>query len=83
MSPFYAYILKSAKDEKYYYGSTSDLEKRILYHNSGKVKSTKHRRPLRLIYFEEFEFKSEAVKRENFFKSIDGYNWLKRNNIKL
>ena len=83
MLRFYAYILKSTKDEKYYYGSTSDLKKRISYHNSGKVKSTKHRRPLELIYFEEFKFKYKAIERENFFKSIDGYIWLKERNITI
>ena len=35
---FYAYILQSKKDLRYYYGSTTDLIKRMKYHNSGKVK---------------------------------------------
>ena len=78
---FYTYILQSKKDLRYYYGCTSDLIKRIKYHNSGKVKSTKSRRPLILIYSEEFESKAEATGRELFFKSIDGYTWLKANKI--
>jgi putative endonuclease len=45
------------------------------------VKSTKNRRPLKLHYFEEFKTKVEAEKRERYFKSIDGYNWLKQNQI--
>ena len=83
MLRFYAYVLRSSKDGRYYYGSTSDLTKRMSNHNSGKVKSTKHRRPLKLIYSEEFDSKTEAIKRENFFKSMDGYIWLKRNNITI
>jgi putative endonuclease len=78
---FYAYILKSLKDGTYYKGSTDNLQKRIKQHNSGKVKYTKGHLPYKLHYFEEFETRSEALKREKFFKSIDGYKWLKDNNI--
>ncbi|MDQ0969316.1 putative GIY-YIG superfamily endonuclease [Flavobacterium sp. W4I14] len=42
---FYSYILKSEKDGKYYYGSTENLEIRLIKHNRGDVKSTKARRP--------------------------------------
>ena len=78
---FYAYILKSDKDGKYYYGHTSNLENRLNYHNTGKVRSTKGKRPLKLHYYEGFNTKQEAVKRELFYKSIKGYNWLKQNKI--
>jgi putative endonuclease len=78
---FYAYILKSLKDGTYYKGSTDNLQKRIKQHNSGKVKYTKGHLPYQLHYLEEFETRSEALKREKFFKSIDGYKWLKDNNI--
>lgn len=76
-----AYILKSLKDGKYYYGSTEDPEHRLIAHNSGKVRSTKSRRPLVLHYHEDFEKKHEARIRELFFKSINGILWLKRRNI--
>jgi putative endonuclease len=78
---FYVYILKSLKDGKYYYGSSSNLNQRVKQHNYGKVKSTKNRRPLILNYFEEFQSKQEAINREKFFKTIKGYNWLKANKI--
>jgi putative endonuclease len=78
---FYTYFLKSLKDYKYYYGSTEDLHSRIKYHNSGKVRSTKNRRPLVIHYFEEFGTKTDAIKRETFFKSKSGYFWLKEKNI--
>jgi len=81
MDSFFAYILKSEKDRKYYYGHTSYLKKRLKNHNSGKVKSTKSRRPMKMFYSEEFSCKSDAMKREMFFKSIDGYKWLKENGI--
>ncbi len=78
---YITYILKSLKDNGYYYGYTSDLEQRFLRHNEGLVKSTKSRRPLIIHYFEQFESKTQAIKRENYFKSIDGYNWLKESGI--
>jgi putative endonuclease len=78
---YFAYILKSEKDNRYYYGSTNDLAARLAKHNKGDVKATKNRRPFVMHYSEQFESRSEAYKREHFFKSIDGYNWLKENKI--
>jgi len=78
---FYAYILKSIKDGKYYYGSTKDLDERLKTHNAGKMRSTKGRIPFVIHYYETFNSRSDAQKREYFFKSIDGYNWLKNNKI--
>ncbi|MDQ6904196.1 MAG: hypothetical protein M3139_14440 [Bacteroidota bacterium] len=54
---------------------------RLEKHNSGEVKATKHRIPFVLHYSEEFSTRSEAFKREYFFKTIDGYRWLKENKI--
>ena len=56
----YVYILQSQKDLGYYYGSSNDIHKRVKSHNSGKVRSTKHRRPLKLIYFENFASKKRS-----------------------
>jgi len=78
---FYSYILRSEKDHKYYYGSAKDIHKRLEMHNKGKVRSTKSRRPFKLHFYEIFETKSKAMKREYFYKSISGYNWLRENNI--
>ena len=50
---FYTYILYSMKDKKLYTGFTSDLKKRVEEHNNVNVFSTKHRRPLKLIYYED------------------------------
>jgi len=78
---FFAYILRSLKDEKYYYGSTDNIIDRVIYYNKRKVKSTKSRVPFILHYSEKYETRSEAVKRERFFKSIAGYLWLKNERI--
>jgi putative endonuclease len=78
---YFVYILKSLKDGKYYYGSSENIERRLKHHNSGKVRSTKNRKPLKLHYFEELQTRKEAEVREKYFKTIDGYNWLKQNGI--
>lgn len=53
------------------------LSERIREHNSGLVKSTRNRRPLQYSYHEEFSSKKEAMKREKFFKSGKGREYLK------
>lgn len=71
------YVLRSEKDNKRYIGFTSDLKNRISRHNDGFVKSTRNRRPLKLVYTEEFGTKSEARQREKFFKTGKGREFLK------
>jgi len=78
---FYAYVLKSDLWNRHYYGHSKDLEGRLKRHNQGKVRSTKAYKPWNLIYFEKFQTKSQAYKREMFFKTIDGYNYLKSKGI--
>jgi putative endonuclease len=66
----YVYILK-CKDETLYTGYTNDLKNRIKVHNSGKgAKYTRCRLPVELVYYEEYETKSEAMKREYYIKSL-------------
>ncbi|MDD5120907.1 MAG: GIY-YIG nuclease family protein [Candidatus Omnitrophica bacterium] len=69
---YWVYVLKSKQDGRLYIGSTSDLEKRLFYHNSGKVRSTQSRRPLDVIYKEQYTSITETRKRENFLKSGQG-----------
>ncbi|MBI1344444.1 MAG: GIY-YIG nuclease family protein [Terrimonas sp.] len=79
--PYYTYILKSLKDGGYYFGHTKNLDIRLKQHNAGKVRSTKSRIPFVVHYVEEFSSKTEAAKREYFFKQIDGYHFLKSSGI--
>ena len=66
----YTYIVKCS-DETLYTGWTNDLEKRLRAHNSGKgAKYTKNRRPVELVYFEEYDTKQEAMKREYAIKQL-------------
>jgi len=65
---YYVYILSSEKDGNFYVGQTSSIKKRLLAHNAGRVRSTKHRRPLKLVHYEEFGSRGEAMK---WLKSLD------------
>ncbi|KKU81133.1 MAG: Excinuclease ABC C subunit domain protein [Parcubacteria group bacterium GW2011_GWA1_47_8] len=60
---YYLYILKSQKDQHLYIGSTNDLRRRLLEHNSGKVRSTMSRRPFELRYYEAYTSENDARKR--------------------
>lgn len=66
----YTYILKCA-DGTYYTGWTVDLEKRVGLHNSGRgAKYTRSRRPVELVYYEMYEDRREAMRREYVIKQL-------------
>jgi len=65
---FYVYLLKSKKDNDLYTGSTNDLRKRLSEHNSGKVFSTKSRKPFELLYYEAYKNEKDARHREHNLK---------------
>jgi len=68
--PYFVYLLK-CRTNTYYCGYTSDLKKRVETHNAGKgAKYTKVRRPVFLVYSEQFETRSEAMKREIQIKRL-------------
>ena len=69
---YFVYILKSLKDGNNYVGLTSNTQNRLDYHNSGRVKSTKYRRPLILVYEESHATRQEAREREKYLKSYKG-----------
>ena len=66
----YTYMLQCS-DGTLDTGWPNDLEKRVEAHNSGKgAKYTKARRPVELAYYEEFETKEQAMKREYAIKQL-------------
>ena len=66
----YTYMLRCS-DDTFYIGWTNDLEKRLKAHNEGKgAKYTTSRRPVKLVYYEEFQTKEEAMKREYAIKHM-------------
>ena len=68
----YVYILKSLKDLKLYTGRSDDLKRRFDEHSKGKVQATKNRRPLKLIFYEAYSDKKDAIRREKYFKTTKG-----------
>lgn len=66
----YTYIVECS-DGTLYTGWTNNLEKRLEAHNAGKgAKYTKTRRPVKLVYLEQFETKEEAMSREYYIKQL-------------
>lgn len=79
---FFVYILESEIDGRLYKGQTKDIDNRIKEHNSGKTKSTKAYKPWKLVYFETFETREEAVLREKYFKTGSGREYIKEKLLK-
>lgn len=78
---YYVYILKSNSTGRSYIGHSKDLANRVEEHNNGKSKSTRNSRPWKLLYHEEFKSRSDAIKRERYFKTVEGRKYLKLRNI--
>ena len=78
---FYMYVLKSKKDGKCYVGSTNNLKRRLFEHNTNNqkgAKSLRGKRPVKLVYSEEYKDQIEARKREVAIK-----NWKRKYKLKL
>lgn len=74
----WVYVLKSLKDGFLYIGISENPERRLLEHNLGMTKSTKSRKPFRIIYTEKVIDRIEARKREKYLKSGFGREFLKQ-----
>lgn len=77
----YTYVLISEVDGQFYTGMTSDLKVRLGRHNAGEGASTKHRRPLKLVYYEACLSRNDASAREKYLKTGMGKRFL-RNRLK-
>jgi putative endonuclease len=75
---YFVYVLRSETTGRHYVGYTSDLTQRLGQHDNGITKSTKNRGPWEMVYREEFNTRSEAARRERFFKTGQGREELKR-----
>ena len=76
---YHVYVIKSLKDNKHYTGITNDLVRRLREHNHGKrsTSSTRTRGPFVLVYSENVKNRELARKREIYFKSGVGREFLK------
>ena len=74
---YYVYVLLSKRDGKFSTGSTGNVKERVEEHNRGYGRSTKNRRPFKLIYYEACLNKEDAMQREKYLKSGMGKKYLK------
>ena len=74
---FYVYVLRSLSRNYIYVGLTNDVRKRLRQHNSGLNRTTRAYRPFELIRIETFSTRIAARKREKYFKSGVGKEFLK------
>ncbi len=75
---YYVYVLRSLSYNRNYVGFTKNIVKRLQQHNSGKTISTKPYLPWKILFFEEFETKEEAINREKFLKTGKGREYIKK-----
>jgi putative endonuclease len=68
---FYVYILYSKSLNLYYKGFTTDISKRLEYHNAGKSTYTSKTDDWELVYFDKFETKREALIEEKRLKKLN------------
>lgn len=71
------YVLVSEADGKLYAGYSTDLKQRLTDHFHGRVPATAPRRPLHLLYCEYHSSKTDALRREKYFKTTAGKKALK------
>ncbi|MCF7790436.1 MAG: GIY-YIG nuclease family protein, partial [Victivallales bacterium] len=73
----YVYILQ-LNNNQLYTGYSCNLKRRIREHKYGKVKFTSQRLPVRLIHYEAYLLKSDALRREKFLKTTEGKKMMQR-----
>lgn len=76
---FYVYILKSKENDRFYIGFTNNLKERIKKHNRGEVYWTKRYMPWKLVYYEAYTSRQDALERERQLKRFaKAFGQLKR-----
>lgn len=73
---YYVYVIERS-DRSFYVGYSTNLKKRIIAHNKGKIYSTKFRLPIKLILYEAYLQKSDAKRRELYLKTSKGKTTLR------
>lgn len=73
---YFVYILQSLKDLSYYVGQCEDLDHRMSKHSDGQSKYTSGKRPLLLRYFEIYNSRTEALKREHQIKKMKSRKYI-------
>jgi len=74
---YYVYVLRSDNFERNYTGFTANIANRLKQHNAGKTKSTRPYKPWKILFFETYNTKEEALIREKYLKSGVGREYIK------
>jgi putative endonuclease len=74
---YYVYLLRSKRDGKIYTGYSADLKRRVQQHLRGEVHTTHRMGEIRLIYYEAFISKEDAMEREKYLKTTKGKRTVK------
>ncbi len=74
---YYTYVLHSDRDQQLYVGFTRNLVERFEQHKKGQVPSTKHRRPLELVYYEACLDAADTQHRERYLKTWHGKRYIR------
>lgn len=69
---YYVYVLYSEKIKKFYTGYSRDVDKRLKHHNLGLDRWSRRGIPWKLVYFEKYNNRKNAIKREKFLKTGKG-----------
>jgi len=73
---YFVYIIKSELDSSYYIGHAQDPQLRVFRHNDGWTRSTKSKRPWRLMYNEDYPSKGDAIRREHEIKRMKSRKYI-------
>jgi putative endonuclease len=74
---YHVYILLNEEKTRTYTGVANDVQKRLVLHNSGRVKASRPYRPYIIMHTESFETLKEARQKEKFHKSTTGRRRIK------
>ncbi|MFI5196084.1 MAG: GIY-YIG nuclease family protein [Chitinophagales bacterium] len=74
---FFVYVIRSNVNGHFYVGMTENVADRLARHNRGENKLTKAHRPWELFFFESYDTRGEARKREVYLKSGIGKEFIK------
>ena len=74
---FYVYVLRNETNGWWYVGYTENIKQRVQAHIKGKVKSTRNKRPLKLVFCEAYLSKVDAKRREHYLKTTKGKTTLR------
>ena len=74
----FVYILQSTRDGRYYIGSTTNIESRLLHHKGGHTPSTKRFGSITLVFKQEYKTLPEARKIEYHIKKLKRKDYIKK-----